>query len=270
MAEQDRRSTADAEQKHEFRKNASDKNFGDTARMARSFARPQKPVTMRPVSEPAGAAKNESRPAAPEAVKPYKPLREPSAPPVPEDGTRRVKPVSETRPPADGTKRLTTVHQGQPQAPAAGRPAAPGGETKRQDAVKPPEEVSRVKVASDAKVPFRPRKQDTQGVRIAARNRQAAEMETIFKREARMTELPGSRSYFSYIFRLKRNGPSKVYRLKGYCNREYVKKKRRAERRHIRRANTAFWIVVILLFLVVFYWLDPIDKIQHMLRLFGM
>lgn len=249
MAENDSRKNNQNNERQPFRKEMADKDFGDTAKAARSFARPQKPVRIKP--EETGAASGKTRRMSP--VKPEVKPKDHAA----GDKTVAVKAVSETRKMEPGEALKIR---------SAGRDDA----TKLQHAVKPPDKVQTVKVSSDAKVPRRAEPKTKQGIRVAARNRQAAEMESIFRHEARMTELPNSRSYFSRLFRLKRNGPSKIYRLKGFANREYVKQQRKRTQRFYKRLNIIFWILVITGLLIVFYWLNPIDKIQELMHLFGM
>lgn len=242
MADNNGRNFIDADDKQQFRKSLREQGLGDTARVARSFARPQKPVSLKP--------------ARPESA-PQETVRLPSA----DSGNGFL--AQEQA--ATHTRRMRPV-----EAETESRRTALNDRTKRQHAVKPPEQVQTVKVSSDAKVPLRGAPKSKQEIKVAARNRQAAEMESIFRHEARMTELPRSRSYFSRIFRLKRNGPAKIYRLKGYANREYVKQRRKRSRRNFKRANLLFWIIVAVIFLVIFYWLNPIDKIQELMHLFGM
>lgn len=146
-------------------------------------------------------------------------------------------------------------------------------ETKRQTPVKVPVSDQTIKVSSDTEARSlrgAPQGKSAQPVVVSARNRNAADMDTIFRKEARMTEIPGSRSYPSIFYRLKRRGPAKQYRLKGYANKEYVKQRRKHQQKIQNRANIFFWVVIAILLLVVFYWIDPIDKVQEIMHLIGM
>ncbi len=146
-------------------------------------------------------------------------------------------------------------------------------ETRRQIPVNVPVSDETIKVSSDteaASLRYKTAKNDAPAVVVSARNRNAADMDTIFRKEARMTEIPGSRSYPSFFYRLKRRGPAKQYRLKGYANKEYVKQRRKSQQRIQNRANTFFWVIIVILLLILFYWIDPIDKIQEITHLMGM
>ncbi len=258
LADQNEHNLKSPEEKADFRKSASHAATGDTARLERAFARPQKPLRMKAKKEDTAAQETVRLAALKQQA-----VSEASAESE-EDAAGDTHPVRKVKP-LSATRRMPPAYSG----PAAGEDN-PAGETKRQQALKPPQKVQTVKVSSDAEVPHRGTPQAKQGVKVAARNRRAAEMESIFRHEARMTELPRSRYYISPFYRLKRHGPSKVYRLKGYANREYVKQKRKQDRKRMKRANLIFWIIIIVLLLILFYWLNPIDKIQELMHLFGM
>lgn len=277
---EDSRNIIDSDDKQQFRRSLAEQGMGDTARIARSFARPQKPVRMKPRDfatvprrpNEADRAMQDNAVRAPKVKPAARPLNDkaeetkavrPANVSVP-DETRHVRvrePHIEEHAPADETKRQPLVRSMKPADQGKGVLFDP-----------PASEKTRRQPLASFLSPKKEGKAESadKNVKVAARNRQAAEMESIFRKDARITELPQSRSYFSFFSRLKRNGPSKRYRLKGYANREYVKQKRKRNRRIMRRANIIFWVMIALAFLFVFYWLNPIDKIQELLHLFGM
>ncbi len=247
------------------------------------FARPRKPVYKNPTNlEPQNDA--DLKPA----------TSKPVSRPVSNDATTRVRPVSAPSFPNEDekfqTQNIETVQsnsqvssQMNPQAKQQAKPqmepqAKPqmkplSDETKRQTPVKVPVSDQTIKVSSDTEARSlrgAPQGKSVQPVVVSARNRNAADMDTIFRKEARMTEIPGSRSYPSIFYRLKRRGPAKQYRLKGYANKEYVKQRRKHQQKIQKCANIFFWVVIAILLLIVFYWIDPIDKVQEIMHLIGM
>lgn len=249
-----------AEDKNNFRRYYADRTQQENAGEERNFVRPLRPSAQRPVTEanpfaPPRSATGVARPVRDIQQRQDKSNTEADAGSEAVSYTRKLRPIEmppELSAPQTASKPVTD-------------------ETRRQTPVKPLKQAETVKVSADVPAGnLSGGKRGETPVKVSSRNRNAAEMESIFRKEARFTEIPGGRSYPGFLFRLKRNGPSKLYRLKGYANQEYVKQQRKHSQKLFKRANIFFWIVVFILFLIIFYWLDPIDKIQEIMHLFGM
>lgn len=71
------------------------------------------------------------------------------------------------------------------------------------------------------------------------------------------------------LFTLKRNGPNKIYRLKGYTSKAAVDEKWKAQRRVRFIQRLLVFLLFVLLIVLLFYWIDPIPKIQELIRVLG-
>ncbi len=256
-----------------------DQQYANPASSAREQnVRPgDQPLTVRPrrISEP--RPERPSPKPSNEAEQMSQTARRPERQAVEQTGA--VRPITratrETPQQISSTQRLRPLRD--PNDPETQRPkpiSRVPDETRRQIPIKLDNEPEVVKVTSDTEAPSlnfgRRPNNDKQQVKVSAQNRNAASMAPIFRKEARMTEIPGSRSYPSFLYRISRRGPSKHYRLKGYANKEYVKQRRRHAQKIQNRANMFFWVIIVILFLIFFYWLDPIDRIQELMHLVGM
>lgn len=127
---------------------------------------------------------------------------------------------------------------------------------------------NKVLVSSGHKVESRKSRRPS-SVKIQAQN-VSHPSESYFKGQARLTEVSNKRRAFPFFNRLFRKSASKRFRLKGFANEEYAKQVRAKEKRIISIGNIIFWIVFFFILLVIFYWINPIDKVREFLRLFGM
>ena len=113
----------------------------------------------------------------------------------------------------------------------------------------------------------------TDSVRVTYRDekRQADQDsdDEIIRNAARITILESASKPIPWYNRLQRRGPSKEYRLKGFANKEYAKRTRRRKLTYQRWANIIFWVIIVILFLAVYYWLDPVDDINQLMRMLG-
>lgn len=80
------------------------------------------------------------------------------------------------------------------------------------------------------------------------------------------SDFPINRSFFG---RLKRYGPAKVYRLKGYTTVGRVNRKRRTEQSRWRRNRIIFWGIFVIALIVVLIGLDPINRLRGFLHNIG-
>ncbi|NJP39981.1 hypothetical protein HCH52_02780 [Oscillospiraceae bacterium HV4-5-C5C] len=69
--------------------------------------------------------------------------------------------------------------------------------------------------------------------------------------------------------RLRRQGPNKIYRLKGYTTVTRVNRKRRRERLKRHTHNLISFAVIILALILLFIWLNPLPKLQDLLHALG-
>ncbi|MDD2213927.1 MAG: hypothetical protein PHR21_05220 [Oscillospiraceae bacterium] len=69
--------------------------------------------------------------------------------------------------------------------------------------------------------------------------------------------------------RLRRQGPNKIYRLKGYTTVTRVNRKRRRERLKRHTHNLISFAVIILALILLFIWLNPLPRLQDLLHALG-
>lgn len=90
------------------------------------------------------------------------------------------------------------------------------------------------------------------------------------KREAKITIVPAAQNIpIPWYRRLKRNGPNKKYRLKGFANKNYAYKVRKHKKSRNRWMNIIFWILLIFLLLVVFLKLNPVSYFKEFQEMVG-
>lgn len=80
------------------------------------------------------------------------------------------------------------------------------------------------------------------------------------------TDFPIDRAF---VGRLKRYGPAKVYRLKGYTTVERVKRKQKRDQFRSHRNRTLFWLIVAALLILFLIALDPLPKLRSFLHDIG-
>ena len=68
---------------------------------------------------------------------------------------------------------------------------------------------------------------------------------------------------------LKRSGPYKIYRLKGYTTTSEVEEMWHSRKRMRFIQRTSILILFIVLLVLLFYWIAPIPKIQEMISVVG-
>jgi hypothetical protein len=102
-----------------------------------------------------------------------------------------------------------------------------------------------------------------------AASEKASKGENVIKNPARFTEVI-STSKPNFLSKLQRTGPAKRYRLKGYANKAYADQVRQKEKRNKQLLNTGLWILLVIILLIIFYKINPIDKIQKIKHLFGL
>ncbi len=125
-----------------------------------------------------------------------------------------------------------------------------------------------VKVSS-AYDPVERKRSSSSGKSVRVRDQNVKRSQQVIRNEARMTEVSKKKFYLPLLRRLQRKTPSKRYRLKGFANEEYANQVRAKEKRTKTFVNISFWIVLIVIFLILFYWINPIDRIQRLMELFG-
>lgn len=109
----------------------------------------------------------------------------------------------------------------------------------------------------------------TKDIEITYRDR-AEDNEPVIKNLAKITILNSAKKKVPFYNRFKRKGPNKRYRLKGFANKEYAKQVRKNKQNYIKWANRIFWILLIITLLVVYYFIDPMEKINALKHMLGM
>lgn len=71
------------------------------------------------------------------------------------------------------------------------------------------------------------------------------------------------------LFTLKRSGPYKIYRLKGYTTTSEVEAMWQSRKRMRIIQRSAILVLFVIILVLLYYWIDPIPKIQEMIRVLG-
>ena len=109
----------------------------------------------------------------------------------------------------------------------------------------------------------------TKDIEITYRDREA-DNEPVIKNLAKITILNSAKKDIPFFNRFKRKGPNKIYRLKGFANKEYAKQVRKNKQNYIKWANRIFWILLAVTLLIVYYFIDPMERINALKHMLGM
>ncbi len=94
--------------------------------------------------------------------------------------------------------------------------------------------------------------------------------QVIIRNAAKLTILESANKPIPWWNRIQRRGPSKEYRLRGFANKEYAKKVRRRKKTFAFWANIVFWIIMAILIIMLYNWIDPFTRISEYRGLLGL
>lgn len=71
------------------------------------------------------------------------------------------------------------------------------------------------------------------------------------------------------FFTLKRQGPHKLYRLKGYTTVAELEKQWKNRRRNQRFVRLLITLIIVIVLVLLYYWINPVPKIREFIRIIG-